>query len=179
MRGGSSLVSRIFHEWGFYMTDTPGLFDFNNEEGEYENLEFTELNNLLLKNWGGSWHNPVEVPHGMEKECNDLIKKYRKERWGWKDNRTCFTFKAYEKFLVEDSVLFIVVHRDKNSVISSIFSSLGDQVDKGNRNRPFFEELYDKYEKQIDKITKGYNRINVHYEDLIKNKFYNPKLKHF
>ena len=179
MRSGSSLVARALHEWGVYLTDTPGLYDDNNPEGEYENLDFTELNELLLKDWGGNWFNPVEVPSGREKECKDLVEKYRASLWGWKDNRTAFTFKCYEKFLGKEDILFFVVNRQHESIAHSIYSSLRDQIPESKQSFEDILDLVKKYYSQIDKITKGYNRFDIHYEDFIKNPFYNSKLKHF
>lgn len=180
-RTGSSLTARIFHELGVYLTDTPGVSDAANEEGEYENLDFTRLNELLLHQSGASWFNPKEVDRSeiTEKQCQNFVNIHKRSLWGWKDNRTAFTFKCYEQLLQDQNVMFVVTHREKEAVIDSLMRTHKMQFPEEKRNRKYMGDLYDRYYKQIDEVTKGYNRIDVHYEDLVKNKFFNPKLKHF
>jgi hypothetical protein len=173
-RSGSSLTARIFHELGFYLTDTPGVPDPANAEGEYENLEITQLNEQLLAT--GSWYDPVVVDK-PDKRCKDVIEKYQKPFWGWKDNRTAFTFKAYEPYL--DNVMFVITRRDKDAVVKSLDRTHRGQFPEDKRNSRYYGELYDRYYEQIDIVTQGYNRIDVHYEDLVNNKHFNEKLRHF
>ncbi len=177
-RTGSSLTARVFHEFGFYLTDTPGVPDTANPEGEYENLTITGLNKNLLHESGGSWYDPVEVK-SYDTRTAILIDEYKKDLWGWKDNRTAFTFKAWEPFLQDQSIMFVVTHRDKKAVINSLMRTHKMQFPEDKRNPKYMGALYDRYYNQIDKVTKGYNRIDVHFEDMVKNKFFNPDLKHF
>ncbi len=176
MRTGSSLTARIFHELGVYMGDNLGGFDVANEEGEYENLEITALNNILLKKNKGNWLDPVVVDE-PDIRCKKIIDGYARRLWGWKDNRTAFTFKCYEPYL--KNVMFVITRREKEAVIDSLMRTHKMQFPEEKRNREYMGDLYDRYYKQIDSVTEGYNRIDVHYEDLIKNKFFNPNLKHF
>ncbi len=175
-RTGSSLVARIFHELGVYMGDNLGGFDAANEEGEYENLEITAFNNTLMKDKDTDWLDPVAIEEG-DGRCREIVDKYSRELWGWKDNRTAFTFKCYEPYL--KNVMFVITRREKEAVIDSLMRTHKMQFPEEKRNREYMGDLYDRYYKQIDEVTKGYNRIDVHYEDLVKNKFFNPKLKHF
>ncbi len=175
-RSGSSLVSRIFHEFDVYMTPTPGVSDPANEEGEYENLEITDLNSTLLKENEGDWLNPVVVDK-PDNRCKEIIDKYSRELWGWKDNRTVFTFKCYEPYL--ENVMFVITHRKKKAVIDSLMRTHKMLFPKEKRNREYMGDLYDRYYKQIDVVTKGYNRIDIHYEDLANTKYFNSDLKHF
>lgn len=181
-RTGSSLVARIFHEFGVYMGDNLGGFDPANEEGEYENLEITALNNSLLSENGGSWLDPKEVDC-VDDRTFQLVGKYMKEfsLWGWKDNRTAFTFPTWRNALTvaQQNIMFVITHREKEAVIDSLMRTHKMQFPEEKRNREYMGELYDRYYKQIDEVTTGYNRIDIHYEDLKTNKWYNPKLRHF
>ena len=75
--------------------------------------------------------------------------------------------------------MFVITHRDKEAVIKSLMRTHKMQFPEELRNEKYMGELYDRYYTQIDKVTKGYNRIDIHYEDLIKNKLFNNKLRHF
>lgn len=179
MRSGSSLAARIFHQFGVFLTDTPAKYDPTNVEGEYENEEITALNESILRKYGGGWNYPIMVTESQE-ECKQIIEKYTKPIWGWKDNRTVFTFRCYEQFLLDQDVLFVVVHRDKDAVVKSHLASRNEQFLDKDKNAKYMGKLYDMYYNSINEVTKGYNRIDVHYEDLAKyNRFFNPNLKHF
>src|SRR3990167_4680399 len=97
-RSGSSLVARMFYEWGVNLGEKLMEGDFANPEGFFENWDFVNLNNELLSENGGSWNYPVVV-NKPDERCRNLINKCRDTVWGWKDNRTAFTFKAYEPYL--------------------------------------------------------------------------------
>lgn len=175
-RSGSSLVAKMFYELGVNLGVDLMAGDEANPEGYYENWDFVNLNNSLLAENGGSWNNPVLIKE-PDVRCRDLINKYKDELWGWKDNRTAFTFKAYEPYL--ENILFVITHRNKKSIVNSLFETHIGQFNMEDRTPEVMEKLYDKYYETIDEVTKGYNRIDIHYEDLINNKYFKKQLKHF
>lgn len=175
-RTGSSLVARMFYEFGVNLGTDLMQGDETNPEGYFENWDFVNMNNVLLNEAGGSWNEPRLITQKDER-CKELVEKNKGNLWGWKDNRTAFTFKAYEPFL--DNVLFVITHRNKQSVINSIMETHIEQFPDEKRNKDYVGWLYDEHYRAIDEITKGYNRMDIHYEDLINNKYYNNNLKHF
>ncbi len=177
-RAGTSLVARLFHEWGVYMGDNLGTPDPANTEGEYENLDFVRLNNVLLQEHGGSWNSPV-MCHDSDDRANALIRRYRRKLWGWKDNRTAFTFRAYEEYLQGENILFVICKRRKDAVIGSLFRTHRRQFRKEDRNYKYFSELYDVYYGAINTVSKDYPTLVLHYEDFKARKFFNPLLNHF
>ena len=182
-RAGTSFVSRLFYEWGVYMGPPEiAKSDVANIEGEYENRDFVNLNRTLMDAVGGSWNYPVLIksiddvlPHANA--IRSVIEKHRKVIWGWKDNRTAFTFHAYEPFL--DNVLFVVCKREKKAVIQSIRRTHSRHFKEEDRTDAYFGELYDRYYDAIYEAAKHWSTLIVHYEDMITNKSYNSELRHF
>ena len=177
-RAGTSFVARLFHGWGVYLGDNLGTPDPANAEGEYENLDFVALNNILLQEHSGSWNVPT-MCHSSDYRAEVLIKKYRRPLWGWKDNRTAFTFRAYEEYLQDERVLFVICKRSKSAVIQSLFRTHKMQFREENRNYHYFSDLYDAYYGAINTVSKEYPTIVLHYEDFKSRKFFNPLLNHF
>ena len=175
-RAGTSFVSRIFHEWGVYLGEDLNVPDMANAEGEYENKDFVRLNNRLLTEHGGSWNYPVMIKQS-DPRAEVLIAKHKRELWGWKDNRTAFTFKAYEPFL--NNVLFVVCRRNRDAVIQSLAKTHFGQFEESTRNSDYYGKLYDQYYVAIDTVSDGYPRIVINYEELTNVTFFNPELRHF
>lgn len=182
-RAGTSFVSRLVYEWGVYM-GPPEITksDVANIEGEYENRDFVNLNRTLMDAVGGSWSYPVLIksiddvlPH--TNAIRAVIEKHRKGIWGWKDNRTAFTFHAYEPFL--DNVLFVVCKREKEAVIQSIRRTHSRHFCEEDRNDTYFGDLYERYYEAIYEAAQPWSTLTVHYEDMVMNKSYNPELRHF
>lgn len=178
-RAGTSLVSRLLYEAGVYMGPSSITKpDPANTEGEFENPQFVGLNNILLKEAGGSWNKPLMVQSHGDGRAKLLIEQYgHLPVWGWKDNRTAFTFRAYEPFL--NNVLFVVCRRQKESVIKSLHRTHSRQFPEENRNDEYFSWLYDRYYEAIREVSTGYSTLTVKYEDLIYNNSFNPELRHF
>ena len=182
-RAGTSFVSRLFYEWGVYM-GPPEITkpDYANAEGEYENQDFIKLNSGLLNVVGGSWNYPVliESIDQVSEHTNEIrgvIEKHRRPLWGWKDNRTAFTFRAYEPFL--NNVLFVICKREKEAVIQSLWRTHSGAFKEKDRTDQYFGELYDRYYEAIYDAARFWPTLTVNYEELITNESYNPELRHF
>jgi len=175
-RSGSSLVARIFYEMGVYLGEELMEPDFANLEGFYENMDFVRLNNTLMSEVDGDWNRPREwlTPDQRAKE---LIELHERKLWGWKDNRTVFTWKAYEPFV--KNPCFVVVRRDKKAVIKSLKETHISMFPLEHRTNEYMGWLYDYHYSTIDEIAKPHPRIDVRYEDLVENKFWNPDMRHF
>lgn len=175
-RSGSSFISRIFHEWGVYLGENLDKPDMANKEGEYENKDFVRLNDSLLASHGGAWNRPVMIEQ-PDPRAEVLINKHKRELWGWKDNRTAFTFKAYEKFL--ENPLFVVCRRNRDAVIQSLARTHFGLFAEAIRNPDYYGNLYDQYYAAIDIVSEGYPRIVINYEEMAGSTFFNPELRHF
>jgi len=90
----------------------------SNPKGHYEDLDFLELNDKILKANGGTWRKPPDIidPGKLSPAARALVeaKMGDSELWGWKDPRTALTFALYEPFLGDDAHLVCVFRRPVN-----------------------------------------------------------------
>jgi hypothetical protein len=88
---------------------------------------------------------------------------------------------VYEPVLnvMKESVMFIIPIRDKEAVVNSLDRTHSGLFPEEYRNKTYYRLLYDEYYTAIDLVSAHYNRIFVHYEDLVKNTFFNNVLRHF
>ncbi len=175
-RSGSSLVARIFHEWGVNMGEDLMKGDGANPEGFWENWDFVRFNNQLLSAAGGSWNYPVMI-NKPNPAAQTIINRNKAPLWGWKDNRTAFTFRAYEPYL--QGVMFVRVKRDHSAIVKSLKRTHLAMFEEKDKHNGYLEELCGMHERAIDDITQGYPTLVVNYDDLKGHTFFNDKLKHF
>jgi hypothetical protein len=179
-RSGSSLVARLFHEWGVFLGEKLMAADGINPDGYFENLEFVRMNERLLATRDASWSQPemvTEVSAEIRGEVEALVSRSKKRLWGWKDNRTAFTFKIYEPNL--ENVLFVVCRRKKGSVVRSLMRSHRHLFPEAQRTEEYMGRLYDRYYEAIGEVAKDYPRLDVHYEDLAGSRYFKTELRHF
>ncbi len=179
-RAGTSLCAKMFYKWGIISdTDIMGG-DGANTDGFYESREISVHNERLLKDIGkGGWNYPTILPAVHDADIQDLVKRYRKELWGFKDNRMAFTFRIWEQYLKDEDILFVVCRRDKFAVIRSLFRTHAPQFQLKDRNVEYFAKLYDMYYDAINQMVEGYPTISVRYEDMQNFTFFNEGMKHF
>ncbi len=154
-------------------------------EGYYENWDFVEHSSDMMSQARTSWNYPrllddwCDVGKSLHLKAGEIVRKNTKPLWGWKDNRTAFTFPVYKPWLAEQKVLFVVCHRDRKAVIASLFKTHIHMFEEQDKTKEYLGKLYDLHYTAIDEISKSYSRIDIRYEDLVNNKFFNPELKHF
>jgi hypothetical protein len=167
-KSGTSLMARLLHKSGVDMGE--GLFlgaDHINQEGYYENVEFTRNNQNLLISAGGNWDKPVEV-NEPTLETERTVERNKKGIWGWKDPRTAFTFECYRPYL--DKFVLVFMKRDKQAVVESM------EKTHRHQSKADFGKLYDIYWEQNEKLIKKYPNIVFNYDSIIDN--VNPNLRH-
>lgn len=138
-RSGTSLVSSMLHAAGVQMCHygcKPE--DKTQPYGYWEDVLFTHINRLILKDAGGSW---VDIPD--EEKLMDaakaqtdsvlgLIREVVTENtsWGFKDPRTSVLLPAWMRFFEKAGVTsrFIWVYRNQQDVINSLTSRNGDKA---------------------------------------------------
>ena len=125
-RSGSSMLSRIVNRSGVFM----GLFQEHNAEA----LRLLKINQLLLKEHGASWIDPLPVEESGQNFPDDLSlyrehfklgiesALYRRwlhnHPWGWKDPRNTFTLGYWLRRFPKAQLLHI--HRDGRQVAMSL-----------------------------------------------------------
>ncbi len=164
-RSGTSITSGILHLSGVNMGDRmtgPHRLD---AKGNFENLLFERINNMILVAAGGSWHVlPAEKAiKDIEKQVSDeieaLIEMESSRLWGFKDPRTCATFPVYKKHITNPH--FIVCQRTHEHIVSSV-RNYAEHI-----NVPIQDPdgLVKENYKRIESIVKGEKSITIQYED--------------
>ena len=108
----------------------------DNPEGFYENKYFVALNDLLLKNAGGSWSCPpsrediAKNNRHMAPAIKALLRQeQRSPIWGWKDPRTALTIDLYLPYLHNPH--FVCVYREPAEVAKSLYRRDGMPLPEG------------------------------------------------
>lgn len=159
-RSATSLVARTLNsEVHMGKNLLIGLRD--NPKGHYENVHIVALNDKILHQSGGSWHNPppreqiIKIGKNYEEEIKKIIsdeveiaKSKNMESWGFKDPRTCLTIDVWCSYL--PSPQFIVCYRNPLDVAKSLKARNNFSIEKG-------VELTREYNKRIfDFINKDF-----------------------
>lgn len=207
-RTGSSLLAGILHRMGISMGKEFRPADEYNETGFFENLDFVELNRLILHKDGYDMLNwpqkPIDSFMKYEELFADrakrLVKKHRKDKWGWKDGRTIYTYPYYEEHLTNPHL--IVCYRDTDSIIRSNRSATGHQAALRKRHSATWRKSINGYYDSVEDFHKKYPmpRMNIKYEAYFESyqwqlakiaqfveetpnedaiRMFNPDLKHF
>lgn len=153
-RSATSLIAKGLHLAGVNMGTNMLPPDSGNPHGYWEDLDFLNLNKMILRLAGGNWYNVPDEQKILEVgeradvrgQIKELIEKRYAENdlWGFKDPRTTLTIKVIQPFLKEH--FFYVAFRNPVEVAHSLLKrNLGDmaahvQVAK-EYNRRLFEFL--------------------------------------
>lgn len=178
-RAGTSLIAKQYHKWGVDLGTKLYKSDSANLDGYYENIEFVVHNNSLMSDVKSFWNYPKLMKSVPSRGCETLVKQFTRPLWGWKDNRTVFTFPVWEPYIADQNILFIVCTRNKKSVVKSLHKTHANMFEEKDRTDEYFGNLYDLYYETIEKITQGYPTTVVRYEDMRNTTFFKKELEHF
>ncbi len=134
-RSGTSTIARILSEAGVNMGQRLMGANESNPFGHYENRDFVELNDKILKQAGGSWNLPPEMENinilqrEFTKEIKECINRNKKHIWGWKDPRSCLTINLFHKYL--ENPAYIICHRDSSEIAKSLWNREGINIEDG------------------------------------------------
>jgi hypothetical protein len=135
-RSATSFLAKALAEQGVNMGRRLMPANKWNEHGYFENLDFVELNDLILKEAGGSWCNPppndeiIKTGEKYKDLIKEVIERNRTEMWGWKDPRTSLTLPAYLPYLSGD-IYLICIFRNSVRVAESLRERDGFSMEKG------------------------------------------------
>ncbi len=175
-RSGSSMLSRIVNRSGVFM----GLFQEHNAEA----LRFLKINQLLLKEHGASWIDPLPVEESGQNFPDDLSlyrehfklgiesALYRRwlhnHPWGWKDPRNTFTLGYWLGRFPKAQLLHI--HRDGRQVAMSLLrrNERSGEVHDPRLDDPVFGlSLWERYMEQMEIWrSRGIQLVDLEYADL-------------
>jgi len=169
-RCGSSMIAGILSKLGVDMGDDGEYKDPSyNRWGYWQNKEILKFNQVLIQKEGLEWEKLPSEEETMKlfpeykEEVKALVEKHRKEPiWGWKEERTLFTYPLFLQFV--ENPYFIVIHREMEAHVGSSMRS------SGLRDPVKTRETIENYYLRVDELFKKhkYPRLDVKYDDFFK-----------
>ncbi|CAN5557633.1 hypothetical protein BH11ARM1_BH11ARM1_05060 [soil metagenome] len=122
-RSGTSMVTELLSACGVYVGDDakllPAVQD-DNPHGYFEHAGFFEINEEILRIFGGDWENPPVLPEGwtadpkvlaLNARAVELIREMGSHAfWAWKDPRTCLTLPFWQPLVGRAKYILCVRH---------------------------------------------------------------------
>jgi hypothetical protein len=172
-RSGSSATAGVLHLLGIHMGDRLLQATMHNKKGHFENVEFVQLNQEILRSVNSTWNKPpiqekiAETKFSVAK-IRTFIEKNMKPIWGLKDPRTLLTFELWKPYLEEVAdITYVFVHRPFEASVRSLANR--DRHTIGTANlilTPYLKNLY-LYRHNYDLPPE--NIIDVSYQDILNN----------
>lgn len=166
-RTGSSVLANILQTLGVNMGNKMLGRMKSNPRGHFEDVEFLNLNERILKSLGGGWANPPSydkikaADKVWSQEIAQLVAKKAApgKVWGWKDPRTCVTIPLFHRHL--DRPSYILTHRDPDAIVASL-------IKRNGQNKKRWHKLIDQYEQARLTFLRLSNAptFTVRYEEL-------------
>jgi len=174
-RGGTSITARILKSAGVNMgKDLKPAIPIN-PEGCFENYEFLNLTQGILKKAKCFKHRGVVALidgfdtkkaeqkvldlQGFSGRIRKVVANNRSKLWGWKDERSCFVIKRFLPHL--ENPHFVVVHRNMYSVARSLDRCDGTNIKDGLSSALTFYKKIFEFLNEID-----YPTFHLTYESL-------------
>jgi hypothetical protein len=171
-RSGTSMVARLLNQCGLNLGPEERLLGPNadNAMGHFEHTGFIEIDDALLKHFGGSWDNPPILNSGWENDATlgELVAKAKKlidtftnsAPWGWKEPRTTFLLPFWQTLLPD--LRYVVCVRNPLEVARSLAERNGTSIPEG-------AHLWSQYTRAAIQNTEGWPRILTFYEDFFRD----------
>lgn len=121
-RSGTSMVSGLLGLCGGYHGNNliSGLRD--NPKGHFEDREFVNINDYILRKNGGSWRNPpAEITAVPVSRMRKFLEKWPTDRpVVLKDPRACFTIGAWRQLIHDRNLHVVFVMRSMYEIADSL-----------------------------------------------------------
>lgn len=129
-RSGTSVVTRVISLLGLRLCRPDDLYTApDNPTGHWESISLVAVNDRLLRQAGGTFTAPPDLPDGWERQPVATAAAERARAvfgyayptgpWVWKDPRTCLTLPFWRAVLPDDLVA-VYVHREPLEVAASL-----------------------------------------------------------
>jgi len=136
-RSATSLVAKGLKENGVNIGERlMGAGQFN-KWGHFEDLDFVDMNERILRENRISWDKPGDVVISQEtkRKLKELIdrKKDNSDFWGWKDPRTSLMIDKYLPYIENEDIHFICCFRKIENIAKSLQKRDGFSLEKGKK----------------------------------------------
>lgn len=206
-RSGTSLVSRLLNICGVYLGESDEIIGVarGNARGHWEHRAIKDINDEILKIFGGRFDDPPLFPKRWERDSrlDDLKERAEKIRdtlgagrdvWGFKDPRTCLTLPFWKLIIPE--MTYVVPVADMMNVAQSLHNRDAMPMRKGAalwaihwlhiirntggeaRHFTFYDNYFDAWEDELGKVIRfiDHPTVSLHgKEDAIRG-FIDPTL---
>lgn len=172
-RSGTSVVARLLNLLGVYLGPEECLVrpGFDNLKGFWEHQQIIDLNDEILKKFGGHHLAAPILPDAWEKSLElDLLKSRARaiisrdfgssDLWGWKDPRTCLTLPFWQQLLPK--MHYIICLRNPIDVAQSLEKRNGLSIEKA-------AALWLVHVQSALTSTSGQHRMLLFYEDIMED----------
>ena len=173
-RSGTSLTAQWLHACGLQLGDRLHGPDIGNTEGHYEDVDFLDLHESILKEFGLPYGGYIDVPMPplqvqQQERISKLIaaKQQANRQWGWKEPRTCLFLDLYRELL--PGAKYLLVYRDFHEVVGSMIARHFQSWQTVQMTRfpwrlPLIGAYYKKLWKQF-KYSKNLTAFHKHYSE--------------
>ena len=173
-RSGTSMFADIISRLGFYTGETEELLEpqVDNPKGFWERRDVVQLNDLILKEAGGSWFNPPISTYEKDytKKMTNILAALasRNSPWLIKDPRLLLTWPLWKEAL--KNAVPIIVHRSPLDVARSLKNRHGFPLSFGL-------DLWEYYNhKYIAAFRNPRNSLFVSYDRFIRDPEHEMKM---
>ena len=134
-RSGTSLTSSLMESAGINIGTRLIGAGLGNEKGHFENLDFVQFHERVLRSQGLSQEGwtlqpEISISQQLRDQANLIIENNSiSPRWGWKDPRTTLFLDFWEKLLPQ--AYFIFTYRAPWEVVDSLYRR-GDEIFSNN-----------------------------------------------
>jgi hypothetical protein len=170
-RSGTSAVTRVVNLLGVATAASDDLLPPAplNPTGFWESASLNDVNDEILRRFGGDSGSPPLLPQGWEfnRRLNDLYERaercflgtFTTTQWIWKDPRNCLTLPFWQ-LVTGARAIALIVYRNPLEVAASLFAHHGVRKDAALR-------IWERY--VLDSLThaRGLPAYTLSYVDLI------------
>ncbi|PWW31923.1 hypothetical protein DFO73_101181 [Cytobacillus oceanisediminis] len=170
-RSGSSATAGVMQNLGIHMGDKLLPASRHNPKGHFENLEYFQINQDLLRSVKSAWNRPpsrerIKSAKIPDTKIREFLKKQVKPVWGLKDPRTLLTFEIWKPYLEEVSeITYVFVHRPLEASVRSLAHR--DRISISNASQILTTYLINLYYYRHTFSLPPENIIDVYYQDII------------
>lgn len=169
-RSGTSVVAGILQILGVPMGEDAWGSNYSNPFGHFEDKEFIDLNDRILKMAGGDWSHPpkrediIRAGEMFRDEVKYIIEKRNGlNMWGWKDPRTILTLEIFIHHILNPR--FVITYRNNLEIAQSLKERDGFSIEESLH-------LIQLYNIALDGILRHYQGEEAHllaYENILAN----------
>ncbi len=145
----------------------------HNPKGHYENAEFVQINQEILRSVNSLWNKPpsrekIASSTFPATRIRTFLKQHVKPVWGLKDPRTLLTFEIWKPFFEEIAdITYVFVHRPFEESVKSLAHRDRNSIGTAAQILiPYLKNLYHyrhTFNLPSEKI------IDVHYQEILHN----------